>query len=99
MTEETIHNEWHRTPENRAILEKLVKYVFDADSVLIAHHICYTKDGETYELASAETFLFDHSTLKRLFGDEWEQKAVELALTPSLERLKFFERGDYSYLN
>jgi hypothetical protein len=93
MTEETIHNEWHRTPENKAIIERLVKYVFNADSVLIAHHICYTKDGETYELASAETFLFDHYILERLFGNGWEQKAIELVLTPPHERLKLL--GDY----
>jgi hypothetical protein len=88
MTEETIHNEWHRTPENKAIIEKLVKYVFNADSVLIAHHICYTKDGETYELASAETFLFDHCTLQRLFGSQWERKGIELLLTEPHERLR-----------
>lgn len=87
MTEETIHNEWHRSPENKAILEELIKRVYEPDSVLIAHHICYEKNGETHEIASAETFLFDPCVMEKLFGTGWQAGITGLALVEPSERL------------
>lgn len=88
MTEETIHNEWHRTPENKAILEELLKRVYEPDSILIAHHICYEKSGETHEMASAETFLFDPEAMRKLFGPDWQVEITESALTDPTQRLQ-----------
>lgn len=81
--------EWHRTEENIAILTDLMQRVFAPDNILVAHHLCFSKDGKSYEIASVETWIFDPVTLKCLFGDDaWAEVATFLVLVPPTQRLQ-----------
>jgi hypothetical protein len=84
-----LDGEWHRTPKNQSVLEELIRAVYDPQQIGISHHIGFVKDGEFVDLASAETFLFNHEVLKSLFGGQWKEWARLLVETPELERLSF----------
>lgn len=90
---ETIHNEWHREPENKRVLEDLVRVAFPTVKQLhVAHHICMIlDDGTEREIASAETFMFNHEVLQNLFGERWEGIAADLVQVSELDRLKYLD--------
>jgi len=50
-----------------------------------------TNDGEVYEMASIETFLFNHEVAQRLFGSDYLSVLAELAQVPELERLEWLK--------
>lgn len=84
--------EWHRTEQASALLSRLLCKVYKPENVLIAHHLNFTKDGRGYEIASVETWLFDHETLEFLFGGRSRDAALQLVLCPPTERLSLLDR-------
>ena len=51
------------------------------ESVFIGHHISFGPDGSCQqEIPSADTLMFDHNFIKRLFGDRAADALVKLAL-------------------
>ncbi len=82
-------SEWHLTSENKATMEELIKAAIDPEVIFVSHHIAWRKSGEEVELSSAESFLFSHEILKKLFGEAWFEWGKKVFETPDIERLKF----------
>lgn len=70
---ETIYDEWHKAPHIAAQLKELMAFVLRVQQgeILIAHHLCYKQVNQDKEIASATDFLFDHQTLRTIFGAGW----------------------------
>jgi hypothetical protein len=54
-----------------------------------------TNDGETYEMASLETFLFNHQVAFLLFGPDYRPVLSQLACVPEGERLQWLKDREH----
>ena len=98
------NGEQYWTPKGKATIELLVRAAFGKDIVYIpAHHIAFivgkgateaNRAGEIYEMASLETFLFNHAVAKRLFGDQYLAILAELAVVPEIERVNWLKERE-----
>lgn len=86
---------WNASDENIAACERICSKAFDANFVMVAHHILFTRKNsegkkEQFELASAETLLFDQGVLKACFGESWDVAGLALVLCDGTSRLQRF---------
>lgn len=88
----------HWTPEGRAAIEKLVRAAFgDNVTYVPSHHVAFTVGEEIFEMASLETFLFNHGVAQRLFGDGYLETLGKLAQVPELERLAWLNEREVEW--
>ncbi len=93
-----------RNAENAQLYKDIIKRAFGVTDVIIAHHLVYVvedrrADGFAYqvveEIPAADTLMFDHGIMRKLFGDEYKRVVVELALEPVVTRDALL--GQYFY--
>src|SRR5262245_39476640 len=91
-----IEGAWEndRNTESRDLLKAIVREVYGAEDVIVAHHIAYVakeeriEDGRQYhyelveEIPSADTLIFDHDAARKLWGPGFKDVLIQLALEP-----------------
>lgn len=79
---EVYENE--RNTRNHQLYERLVRKAFGADTnVLVVHHITFqVAGGEPNEIPSADTLMFDHVLMRKVFGEDYSEVMASLALSP-----------------
>ncbi len=83
-----------RNADNSDLYKAIIREVYGAGDVIIAHHLTYVavdnRDGFDFqvveEIPSADTLIFDHEAAHKLWGEDWSNVLTELALTPVPER-------------
>lgn len=85
-----LESENARNREHAALFERIVKMAFGQDAaVLVGHHIGFEFAGDINtenEIPSADTMMFCHDLMKRIFGDAHLSIMSDLAKTPSEHR-------------
>jgi len=79
-----------RNAKYSELYKAMIRECFGVTDVIIAHHLVYVtsevRDGFTYqiieEIPSADTLLFDHDVVKRIWPDNWRGILTQLALEP-----------------
>ena len=87
-----LEGQWEndRNAENRDLYAAILREVYGADQCIIAHHITYSvtekRDGSDYyiveEIPSADTLIFDHAVARTLWGSQWHEVLMRLAVEP-----------------
>lgn len=109
------NGEQYMTPIGLEMIPKLVRAAFGKHTIYLpTHHVTFqtgkplpnpppqsnlTNDGELHEMASFETFLFNHDVARRLFGDAYLETLAELAKVPELERLQWLKGRESQWNN
>lgn len=63
---------------------ELVHRAFGPCEVLVAHHITYEPDGmDAIEIPSADTLIFDHDIMGKIFGPDYIRIMKELVVANS----------------
>ena len=77
-----------RNHKNHALYERMLRKAFGPDTrILVAHHLTFeVAGGEPVEIPSADTFMFDHLLMQRVFGEDAGEVMAQLALTPTETR-------------
>lgn len=84
-----------RNSENRELYKAIIREVFGVQEVICGHHLVFViedkrEDGFVYqvteEVPAADTLIFDHGVMQKLFPHTWQECLMHLALTPTEER-------------
>jgi len=80
-----------RNKKHAALYTKLIKRAYGegASEVLIGHHLTFESHGDLNtenEIPSADTLLFDHEIMRRVFGEKALWVMMGLAQQPAEER-------------
>jgi hypothetical protein len=105
-----IEGPWEndRNTLSKDLFKAVFKEVFNADESIIGHHLIYVyedkrEDGFTYqvvqEIPSADTLIFDHTCMQKVFGDCYKDVLMKLACEPAETRDKLFAELYYSRHN
>jgi hypothetical protein len=89
--QETLHGEWHRTPENVEKILAILHVVYgDTNTYMVAHHILIQPIGSprALEIPSFESLVFDEDFLQRCSTNA-QQFSVEMAYLDKQERLDY----------
>lgn len=87
--EQGVDFETKRNTDNIDLFESMLRRAYpDTKTVVAGHHIMYTREGYDlpFEIASADTLIFDHKLLQILWPDSWIGVSTELASLPPLDR-------------
>lgn len=88
-----------RNANNSDLFKAVIREAHGVTDVIIAHHLVYVveetrADGFAYqiveEIPAADTLLFDHGIAKKIWGDDWRDVLVRLALEPCESRDALF---------
>lgn len=84
-----VVDEYTRNVEAKPLYCQLLRAAFGADvAVMVSHHITVMlPDSTVHEIPSADTILFDHNIMSRVFGPGRSQVLMtKLAQTPAARR-------------
>lgn len=83
-------SENERNHRNHALYERMLRKAFGQDTaIMVVHHITVeVAGGEPFEIPSADTLMFDHVLMQRIFGEDSGEVMAQLALTPTETRDK-----------
>ena len=90
-----------RNADNADLYRDIIRECFNVTDVIVAHHLVYVTeetrdDGFTYqviqEVPSADSLIFNHDVAKVIFGDDWQDCLVDLALEPVCTRDALLEK-------
>lgn len=84
----------HRNANSRDLIKAIIREVYGAGDVIVAHHLTYVVDElrpdgayeNVEEIPSFDTLIFDHAAAHKLWGEDWTNVLTELALLPVPER-------------
>lgn len=94
-----------RNAESAQLFKDIIREVFSAGDVIIAHHLVYVAvdkrpDGFEYqiveEIPSADALIFNHDVAKRLWGAKYKERLQQFALEPMETRDSLLEQLYYS---
>lgn len=100
MKKDYLSYENTRNKKSHKLFTDILTEVFGKTEIVIAHHICYEGESDNpEEIPSADTLIFDHGIMAKIFGEKHKVILIELATTPVDERdaklAKFYyERQD-----
>jgi hypothetical protein len=85
-----------RNAENSDLYKAIIRECYGVEDVIIAHHLVYVtkevRDGFEYqiveEVPSADCLIFDHDVAERVWGPNFKDVLVKLALEPIKTRDK-----------
>ena len=85
-----------RNARGHKLYEKLLKIAFGAENEVISgHHFMLAPDGDinkgVNEIPSADTILFDHDIMSKVFGDKAVHIMSKLAMRPVEARDEFLK--------
>lgn len=76
-----------RNARNRELFTQMIHEAFNTNQTIIAHHLVYSiQEDDNFlveEIPSADTLIFDHDVMKKLFPNNWREVLTSLALTPA----------------
>jgi hypothetical protein len=83
-----------RNAEASNLIKDILREVFQCGDVIVAHHLVYIvtehRDGFEYqiveEIPAVDTLIFEHRIAKKLWGDQWQDVLIQLALEPVATR-------------
>lgn len=78
-----------RNKTNAGVYQKLIQIAFGDVAVMVGHHIAFEADGDLNtenEIPSADTLLFDHDVMVKVFGPDAYGIMQQLAVVPCEER-------------
>jgi hypothetical protein len=81
--------EARRNHENFDVFEAMIREAYpDTTMAVCGHHIMYMRAGHKlpYEIASADTLIFDHDIAQRIWKDRCEEVLQRLAIEPPSNR-------------
>lgn len=91
-----------RNARNAELFKSVIREAFDVQDVIVAHHLVYVveethKDGFKYqiveEIPAADTLLFDHDIMRKIFGENSYMNVMStLACTACSERDALFAK-------
>lgn len=84
-----LESENARNKVNAGVYQRLVQMAFGKVAVMVGHHIAFEKDGDLQtenEIPSADTLLFDHDVMFKVFGDNAYGVMRQLSAVPCTER-------------
>lgn len=84
----------HRNAGSRDVIKAIIREVYGAGDVIVAHHLTYVvdeqRDDGSYEnveeIPSFDTLIFDHTVAHKIWGEDWTGVLTELALLPVPQR-------------
>lgn len=84
----------HRNASSRDLIKAIIREVYGAGDVIVAHHLTYVVDEQrpdgayenVEEIPSFDTLIFDHTVAHKIWGEDWTNVLTELALLPVPER-------------
>lgn len=87
----TYENE--RNHKNHKLYERFMRMAMGAETnVLVVHHITFSVDGaEGNEIPSADTLMFDHYLMQKVFGENFHYYVAQLAVRDCESRDAHFE--------
>jgi len=84
-----------RNAESRELFKAIIREAYGVTDVIVAHHLTYVaedkrvgEDGHEYtfetveEIPSADALIFDHDVAKKIWGENFKDVLVKLALEP-----------------
>lgn len=75
-----------RNKANAALFTRMIRLAFgDKDQIMIAHHLTFEVDNDlntVNEIPSADTLIFDHEAMGRIFGKQALSIMKDLAALP-----------------
>jgi hypothetical protein len=86
-----------RNHRNAKLFIAMLKEAFKGHEIctMSSHHICFMLDNDFStidEIPSADTLMFDHTIMTRIFGYYAHQIMIHLASLPTKERDRFLEQ-------
>jgi len=79
-----------RNKEHADLYVQLIQRAFGREAqVMIGHHLSFEFEGKLEtenEIPSADTLLFCHEAMGRIFGELFEDVMIDLALAPTEKR-------------
>lgn len=84
-----LQYENERNQRNHKLYERLMRLAFGKDAtILVAHHLNFelVGDEEPTEIPSADTLMFDHQLMQKVFGDNFYFYVAQLAVRPVEQR-------------
>lgn len=81
-----LSTELARNKANAALYSRMIQLAYGKDDeIMIAHHLTFERDHELStmnEIPSADTLIFDHDAMGRIFGIAAPEIMANLALVP-----------------
>lgn len=90
-SEHNVDFETKRNTDNLDLFRDILYHAYpDTTLVVAGHHIMYMRQGHQtpYEIASADTLIFDHEIARIIWEDSWKEVLQELSVLPPQERDK-----------
>jgi len=84
-----LQSENARNKQHAELYEKLIKKAFGDCQVMIGHHLSFEMGGDLNtenEIPSADTLMFCHNAMGKVFGDNAVMVMRTLATLPAEER-------------
>jgi len=81
--------ELKRNTKNIDLFEMIIREAYDGVTLVVAgHHIMFTQAGRSvpYEVASADTLIFDHEIAKKVWKEHYKVILARLAVEPPADR-------------
>jgi hypothetical protein len=78
-----------RNKASAALFEHMLKIAFGECQVMVGHHIGMEFQGDLQtenEIPSADTLIFDHDIMRKVFGDDAVEFMQRLAAVPCNQR-------------
>lgn len=96
-----------RNAESGELFKAIIRECFGVSDVIIAHHLVYVteemRDGFAYqvveEIPSADCLIFDHDIAEKVWGPNFKEVLVKLALEPVATRDKLLHKLYYEDRN
>jgi len=80
-----IDIECKRNTDNIDLFETMIREAYpDTTLVVSGHHIMFVREGQSlpYEIASADTLIFDHYIAQKIWKDRYREVLAQLAVEP-----------------
>lgn len=75
-----------RNARGAELFKAIIREVYGADNIGIGHHLMFSDGAKTDEQPSVDTMIFDHNVAQTLWGADYRDVLVRLALEPQATR-------------
>lgn len=84
MNKNFLTYEGDRNKKQRDLYQAILRAAFGPNTdVLCVHHVTFTREGEEpNEIPAADTLIFDHDIMSRVFDDDYLDVIQACAITP-----------------
>ena len=75
-----------RNKRRHKLYTDILTVAFGNEGILIAHHLVFGGGDSPDEIPSADTLIFDHDIMQKIFGDDFKWVLTQLACEPCESR-------------